>query len=55
MSILLFKLNQDHRYHSPKQTHRVMNWRAYDASPCQRGSPAVWLTAEGRLISVRIA
>ena len=41
-----FKLNQDRRRHIPKQTRKVMNWRAYDASLRQRGSLTVWFTDE---------
>ncbi len=41
-----FKLNQHRRNHIPKQTHRVMNWREYDASLRQRGSLTVWFTDE---------
>src|SRR3712207_4005795 len=41
-----FKLNQDRRHHIPRQRHKVTNWRAYDASLRQRGSLAVWFTAE---------
>ncbi len=41
-----FKLNQHRRRHVPKQTHKVMNWRAYDASLRQRGSLTVWFTDE---------
>ena len=41
-----FKLNQDRRHHIPKQKHKVMNWRAYDASLRQRGSLTVWFTDE---------
>ena len=41
-----FKLNQHRRHHIPKQTHKIMNWRAYDASLRQRGSLTVWFTAE---------
>jgi len=37
MPILRFKLNQDCRRHLPKQKHKIMNWRAYDASLRQRG------------------
>jgi hypothetical protein len=37
-STLPFKLNQDRRRHIPKQKHKLMNWRAYDASLRQRGS-----------------
>ena len=46
MSILPFKLNQDRRRHIPKQKHKVMNWRAYDASLRQRGSLTVWFTEQ---------
>ena len=46
MSILPFKLNQDRRHHIPKQTHKVTNWRAHDASLRQRGSLTVWFTDE---------
>ena len=30
----------------PKQTHKVMNWRAHDASLRQRGSLTAWFTDE---------
>src|SRR5829696_1689801 len=43
---LPFKLNQAGRHHIPKQTHRVTNWPAYDASLRQRGSLTVWVTDE---------
>ena len=43
---LPFKLNQAGRRHIPKQTHRVTNWPAYDASLRQRGSLTVWFTDE---------
>ena len=46
MPILPFKLNQDRRRHIPKQKHKVMNWREYDASLRQRGSLTVWFTNE---------
>ena len=46
MSALPFKLNQDRRHHIPRQTHKVTNWPAYDASLRQRGSLTVWFTAE---------
>ena len=39
-----FKLNQHRRHHIPKQIHKVMNWRVYDASLRQRGSLTVWFT-----------
>ena len=41
-----FKLNQAGRHHIPRQTHKVTNWPAYDASFRQRGSLTVWFTAE---------
>jgi len=44
MPILPFKLNQNRRRHIPKQKHKVMNWREYDASLRQRGSLTVWFT-----------
>jgi len=43
---LPFKLNQDRRHHIPKQKHKLMNWREYDASLRQRGSLTVWFTDE---------
>jgi len=46
MPTLPFKLNQDCRRHIPKQKHKLMNWRAYDASLRQRGSLTVWFTDE---------
>src|SRR6476659_4753033 len=46
MPDLPFKLNQDHRRHIPRQTHKVTNWPAYDASLRQRGSLTVWFTDE---------
>jgi len=44
--VLPFKLNQDRRRHIPKQKHKLMNWREYDASLRQRGSLTVWFTDE---------
>ena len=41
-----FKLNQDRRHHIPKQKHKVINWRDYDAALCQRGSLTVWFSDE---------
>ena len=41
-----FKLNQDRRRHIPRQTHKVTNWPAYEASLRQRGSLTVWFTDE---------
>jgi len=46
MPTLPFKLNQDCRRQIPKQKHKPMNWRAYDASLRQRGSLTVWFTDE---------
>ena len=46
MPTLPFKLNQDRRHHIPRQTHKVTNWPAYDASLRQRGSLTVWFTDE---------
>jgi len=46
MPTLPFKLNRDCRRHIPKQKHKLMNWRAYDASLRQRGSLTVWFTDE---------
>jgi len=43
---LPFKLNQDRRHHIPKQKHKLMNWREYDASLRQRGSLTVRFTDE---------
>jgi len=43
---LPFKLNADRRHHIPKQKHKVMNWREYDASLRQRGSLTIWVTEE---------
>ena len=44
MPALPFKLNQDRRRHIPRQTHKVTNWPAYDASLRQRGSLTVWFS-----------
>src|SRR5215212_4015057 len=41
---LPFRLNQAGRHHIPRQTHKVTNWPAYDASLRQPGSLTVWLT-----------
>src|SRR3954452_11817370 len=46
MPALPFKLNQDRRHHIPRQTHKVTNWPAYDASLRRRGSLTVWFSAE---------
>ena len=41
-----FKANAGRRHHTPKQRHRVTNWRQYDAALRQRGSLTVWFTDE---------
>ena len=46
MPTLPFKLNQHRRHRIPKQKHKVLNWRAYDASLRQRGSLTLWFTDE---------
>ena len=46
MPALPFKLNQDRRHRIPRQTHKVTNWPAYDASLRRRGSLTVWFTDE---------
>ena len=43
---LTSKLNQYRRRHIPKQNHKVMKWRAYDASLRQGDSFTVWFTDE---------
>ena len=44
MLTLPFKLNQDRRYHIPKQKHKVTSWPAYGAALRQRGSLTVWFS-----------
>src|SRR4051812_22799572 len=46
MPALPFKLNQTRRRHVPRQTHKVTNWPAYEASLRRRGSLTVWFSAE---------
>src|SRR3954467_4843512 len=46
MPALPFKLNRNRRHHIPRQTHKVTNWPAYDASLRRRGSLTVWFSAE---------
>ena len=41
-----FKANAARRHHIPKQTRKVTNWGAYNASLRQRGSLTVWLSEE---------
>jgi len=43
---LPFKLNRNRRHHIPRQTHKVTNWPAYDASLRRRGSLTVRFGAE---------
>jgi len=43
---LTFKLNQHRHHHIPRQTHKVTNWPAYEASLRQCGSLTVWLSNE---------
>jgi hypothetical protein len=43
MPALPFKLSHDCRHHVPKQK-KVVNWREYEASLCQRGSLTVWFS-----------
>src|SRR3954452_2748804 len=43
---LPFELNRNRRHHIPRQTHKVTNWPAYDASLRQRGRLTVWFGAE---------
>jgi len=46
MPAMPFKLNQDRRYHIPRQQHKVTNWPAYEAGLRQRASLTVWFTDE---------
>ena len=39
-----FKTNADHRHHTSKQRHRIMNSAVYDAALRQRGSLTIWFT-----------
>jgi len=39
-----FKANATRRHHIPKQTRKVTNWPAYNASLRQRGSLTVWFS-----------
>jgi hypothetical protein len=41
-----FKANTARRHHIPKQTRKVTNWPAYNASLRQRGSLIVWFSEE---------
>jgi hypothetical protein len=41
-----FKLNHDHRHHTPRQQHKVTDWPAREAGQRQRGSIMVWFTGE---------
>ena len=39
-----FKANAARRHHIPKQTRKVTNWAAYNASLRQRGSLTLWFS-----------
>jgi len=41
-----FKVNAARRQHLPKQTRKVMNWSAYDASLRQRGSLTIGFSGQ---------
>jgi hypothetical protein len=41
-----FKLRSKRRRHIPRQRHRVVNWREYDASLRNRGNLTIWFTPE---------
>jgi hypothetical protein len=41
-----FKANAARRHHIPKQTRKVTNWPAYNASLRQRGSLTLWFSEE---------
>ena len=41
-----FKLHRNGQHHIPRQKHRVTNWRDYEASLRNRGSPTIWFTEE---------
>jgi hypothetical protein len=41
-----FKANTARRHHIPKQTRKVTNWPAYDASLRKRGSLTIWFSEE---------
>jgi putative copper export protein len=41
-----FKANAARRHHIAKQTRKVVNWAAHDASLRQRGTLTVWFTDE---------
>ena len=41
-----FKLHSKGRRHIPRQRHRVMNWREYDAALRNRGSLTIWFTPD---------
>jgi hypothetical protein len=43
-----FKFHSKGRRHIPRQKHRVMNWRDYDAALRSRGSLTIWFTEEAR-------
>jgi hypothetical protein len=41
-----FKANAARRHHIPRQTRKVTNWTAYNASLRQRGSLTLWFSEE---------
>ena len=41
-----FKHHSKGRHHIPRQSHRVTNWRDYDAALRNRGSLTIWFTDE---------
>ena len=41
-----FKHHSKGRHHIPRQSHRVTNWRDYDAALRNRGSLTIWVTPE---------
>ena len=41
-----FKADAARRHHIPKQTRKVTNWAAYNASLRQRGSLTLWFSEE---------
>ena len=49
-----FKANAARRHHIPKQTRKVTNWAAYNASLRQRGSLTIWFS-EGAIAGWRAA
>jgi hypothetical protein len=48
-----FKANAARRHHIPRQTRKVTNWAAYNASLRQRGSLTIWFSEEAIAGSVK--